>query len=76
LKEASDKEVRRGEDEKEGKKSVVEEIDHYIKSEIRISKPETNPKFKCSNSKTFTFWSFVFRTFVLVSDFVLRNSIL
>ena len=39
-KEASDKEVRRGEDEKKGKKSVVEEVDHYIKSEIRISKLE------------------------------------
>ena len=43
LKEASDKEVRRREDEKKGKNSVVEEVDHYIKSEIRISKLETNP---------------------------------
>jgi hypothetical protein len=38
LEEASEEQVRSGEDEKKGKKDVIEEIDHYIKSEIRISK--------------------------------------
>jgi hypothetical protein len=37
------------------------------KSETRISKLETNPRFKNFLFRTFEFW-----TFVLVSDFVLR----
>jgi hypothetical protein len=37
LKEASDQEVRRGEDEKKGEESIIDEIDHYLKTEIRIS---------------------------------------
>jgi hypothetical protein len=59
------------------------------KLEIRIPKSETNPKFKCSNaqnverqeadasvlvSPTRTFRSLAFRSFSIVSNFVLRHS--
>jgi hypothetical protein len=54
-----------------------------IKHEARISKFETNSKFKSSKFKTkticrqrwrFSFWSFVFWTFDIVSDFEFRIS--
>jgi hypothetical protein len=58
-----------------------------FKSEIRISKSETNPKFKITMSKTFKknklngaaspkgqVLNFIFWSFEFVSDFVLRAS--
>jgi hypothetical protein len=55
-----------------------------FKFEARSTKSETNPKFKCSKSKTkaawynafgfFSFWSFEFRSFEFVSNFDIRIS--
>jgi hypothetical protein len=45
----------------------------YLNFEIRISKPETNSKFKLQNSNLL-FGIFEFRTFVLVSNFGFRVS--
>ncbi len=48
---------------------------HNHKSEIRISKSETHPKFQTQNLKHLcSFGSFVFWKFGLVSNFVLRIS--
>jgi len=51
------------------------------KHEARISKFETNSKFKnskqidiCRQRRQFSFWSFVFWTFDIVSDFAFRIS--
>ncbi len=74
LDEASEKQVRSGENEKKREKGVIEEIDHYIKSEIRISKLETNPKFEFPNPNPFYLRIDLLHIFALVSDFVLRIS--
>ena len=47
---------------------------YIIKSEIRISKSETNSKFKCSNFQNLVFWSFEFWSLDIVSNFVIRYS--